>query len=86
MMEFACGLTTKIKERDNSIDILRAIALFGIILVHVKPWPWLWQLRDFDVPLMVFLSGVVYSKSRDLTLSGGAIILIGIIAKKGLFV
>ena len=50
----------KVGNRDLSIDILRAIALLGIMLVHVKPWLWLEQLRDFDVPLMVFLSAMVY--------------------------
>ncbi len=50
----------KVDNRDLSIDILRAIALLGIMLVHVKPWLWLEQLRDFDVPLMVFLSAIVY--------------------------
>lgn len=51
------------KTRDNSIDILRAIALTGLIIAHTNPPGWLFQLRGFDVPLMVFLSGVVFVKS-----------------------
>ena len=52
------------KDRDISIDILRSIAVLGIILIHVSP-PYiaLCQLRNFDVPLMVFLSGVGLSYS-----------------------
>lgn len=49
-------------ERDYSIDIMRFIALAGLICVHIAP-PDLWvrELRSFDVPLMVFLSGVSFS-------------------------
>lgn len=50
------------EERDSFVDILRAIALLGIILIHVNPSPlFLCQLRGFDVPMMVFLSGVVFT-------------------------
>ena len=57
--------------RDISIDILRFIALSGIILVHISPSFFWMQLRSFDVPLMVFLSGISYylsekQKGRDL--------------------
>ncbi|MBR2165744.1 MAG: acyltransferase [Paludibacteraceae bacterium] len=52
------------KDRDIAIDILRSIALLGIILIHVfPPYITLCQLRNFDVPLMVFLSGVGLSYS-----------------------
>ena len=50
-------------QRDLSIDILRFIALSGIILVHINPSLFWCQLRSFDVPLMVLLSGVSYSMS-----------------------
>ncbi len=50
-------------ERDTSLDVLRFIALIGIIIVHVQPGPFLTQLRNFDVPLMVFCSGVAYHLS-----------------------
>lgn len=48
-------------QRDDSIDILRFIAVSGIILVHISPTPFWVQLRNFDVPLMVLLSSVSYS-------------------------
>lgn len=44
--------------RDNSIDILRFIGLSMIILVHVNPPLAIAQLRCFDVPLMLFVSGL----------------------------
>lgn len=50
-------------ERDKSIDILRAIALIGMIIAHCKPHWIIMQLREFDVPLIVFLSGVSYVMS-----------------------
>ena len=49
--------------RDLSIDLLRFIALTGIIIAHIQPSPFWMQLRNFDVPLMVFLSGVSYRVS-----------------------
>lgn len=51
-------------DRDVSIDILRCIALIGIVVIHCEPESlWLRQIRNFDVPLMVFLSGVSYTLS-----------------------
>ncbi len=48
-------------KRDLSLDILRGIALLCIILIHTSPSSiFLQQIRNFDVPLMVFLSGVSY--------------------------
>ena len=44
--------------RDNRIDLLRSIGLSLIILAHVLPPPLLFNLRTFDVPLMVFVSGL----------------------------
>lgn len=52
--------------RDITIDILRFIALSGIILIHIGPNNFLSQLRSFDVPLMVFLSGISYYISTSL--------------------
>lgn len=40
-------------QRDLSIDILRFIALSGIILVHINPSLFWCQLRSFDVLLIV---------------------------------
>lgn len=54
--------------RDKSIDVLRAIALIGLVIIHIAP-PSLVvkELRSFDVPMMVFLSGVSFmmSSSKD---------------------
>lgn len=57
-----------LKKRDRSIDLLRFIALTGIIIVHIHPSDFWTQLRNFDVPLMVFLSGVSYKLSGGDTL------------------
>lgn len=55
---------TPSQKRDGSIDVLRCIALVGIVLAHISPPQVILQLRGFDVPLMVFLSGVVFLR-RD---------------------
>jgi fucose 4-O-acetylase-like acetyltransferase len=47
--------------RDKAIDLLRFIGLSLIILAHISPPSWLFQLRNFDVPLMVLVSGITYS-------------------------
>lgn len=52
--------------RNENIDILRFIGLAMIILAHVGPPGWLFQLRNFDVPLMVLISGVSYSLSHKI--------------------
>ena len=61
--------------RDISIDILRCIALIGIVVIHCEPESlWLRQIRNFDVPLMVFLSGVSYTlsiKDENTLIDGG---------------
>lgn len=49
--------------RDISIDILRAIAIIAIVFVHVYPSSIAWQFADFNVCLIVFLSGVSFSLS-----------------------
>lgn len=46
--------------RDVSIDFLRFVALTCIVIAHINPSPLIFQLRNFDVPLMVFLSGVSF--------------------------
>lgn len=47
--------------RDLSIDVLRWVALTGIILVHIQPTAFWSQLRSFDVPMMVFLSAYCFT-------------------------
>ncbi len=46
--------------RDIRYDILRTIGIFCIILAHTNPPPLIFQLRNFDVPLMVIISGAVF--------------------------
>lgn len=47
-------------QRDFGIDCMRVIGLFCIVLAHVSPPYFVFQLRNFDVPLMVFVSGVSF--------------------------
>lgn len=49
--------------RDQRIDLLRFIGLSLIIFAHTSPPSSLFQIRNFDVPLMVILSGVSFSLS-----------------------
>lgn len=51
--------------RENRIDLLRFIGLSLIILAHVHPGPYIFQLRNFDVPLMVIASGMAYGLSGN---------------------
>jgi len=48
------------KERDKRIDFLRFIGLSMIILAHCGPNILIFNLRNFDVPLMVLISGASY--------------------------
>jgi fucose 4-O-acetylase-like acetyltransferase len=54
--------------RDTNLDILRGIGLFCIILAHVDPPGFIFQLRNFDVPLMVLVSGASFSLSNTANL------------------
>lgn len=56
--------------RDLSIDVLRGIAIVAIVAAHVLPSEVLWQFFDYNVCLIVFLSGVSYMMSSAKT-SGG---------------
>jgi fucose 4-O-acetylase-like acetyltransferase len=49
--------------RDDRIDILRFIGLSMIIFAHVDPPELLFQLRNFDVPLMILVSAMSFSLS-----------------------
>lgn len=51
------------KTRDFEIDCIRTIGLLCIILAHIPRVPvFLMALRRFDVPLMVILSGYLFSR------------------------
>jgi fucose 4-O-acetylase-like acetyltransferase len=49
------------KQRVKSVDFLRFLGLSLIILAHVTPQGLVFQIRNFDVPLMVFISGVSFA-------------------------
>mgnify|MGYP001350151664 CR=1 FL=1 len=48
------------EKRDFSIDVLRTVGLLGIILAHVNAPDFILNLRSFDVPLMVVISGLLF--------------------------
>lgn len=52
------------KKRDARIDILRATAILCIILAHSIPNGIIFQIRNFDVTLMVFLMGASFFLSN----------------------
>lgn len=43
-------------KRNYTLDLLKVIALMAIMLAHVKPKGYIFQLRNFDVPLMIMIS------------------------------
>lgn len=49
------------RSRDEYIDFLKFVGLTMIMLAHVHPPVWLYELRSFDVPLMLFASGLAFS-------------------------
>lgn len=52
-----------IDKRDYSIDILRCVAIICIIIAHINPSNVIFQLRNFDVVLMVVLMGASFQLS-----------------------
>lgn len=59
------------KQRDFSIDILRFVGMIFIILCHVGPPETLFNVRNFDVPMLVFASGLSFAaQDRDYLGSG----------------
>lgn len=52
------------KSRDLYIDLLRFLGLSLIILAHINSPMGLHQFRCFDVPLMLFVSGLTASSGR----------------------
>jgi peptidoglycan/LPS O-acetylase OafA/YrhL len=45
-----------LNKRNYALDILKVIALMAIMLAHVSPSGFIFQLRNFDVPLMIMIS------------------------------
>lgn len=52
-----------LKNRDTKIDLLRFIGVALVILCHVAPPRTISALRQFDVPLLVMISGVSFAMS-----------------------
>jgi len=49
------------QERDIRFDILKVIGLLGVMLAHASPPAIIFQLRNFDVTLLVIVSGALFS-------------------------
>jgi len=49
------------KSRDVRLDLLKVVGLAAIILAHTAPPAVIQNIRAFDVPLMVMVSGVLFS-------------------------
>jgi len=52
------------KNRNDSVDVLRWLALTGIIIVHSEPSVFWQQIRSFDVPLMVIISAFCFASGK----------------------
>ncbi|HAU4367247.1 TPA: hypothetical protein F6W26_04825, partial [Citrobacter amalonaticus] len=48
-------------KRNGIIDVLRFLGLSLIILAHTNPNEYIFQLRNFDVPLMFIVMGMSYN-------------------------
>ncbi len=46
--------------RDEKVDLLRFVGLAMVVMAHVGAPTLLFQFRNFDVPLMVLLSGISF--------------------------
>ena len=53
------------RERNQYLDFLKFLGLSLIILAHVPIPSWLAAIRNFDVPLMVFVSGCLSNASFE---------------------
>ena len=54
-------------KRDSRIDLLRFIGISLLVLAHISPPEFIFELRSFDVVLIIFLSGASYSYSSKKT-------------------
>ena len=55
-----------LKQRNITIDILKVIGIICIILAHVCESKIIFQLRSFDVPLMIICSAYLYKEQEKL--------------------
>lgn len=59
------NINGNITKRENYIDTLRALGLILLMLAHVHPNIIIQQLRCFDVPLMLLISGYVANYNQQ---------------------
>ena len=65
--------TDKIQKRNLTIDLLRMIGLFLVIAAHCEFPEWFYEFREFDVVLLVAVSGMsFYAASSRITESYAA--------------
>ena len=57
--------------RDASIDWLKTIGTLCLFLAHVEAPFWVKEIRGFDVPLMIFVSGLLAAGSYSRSSSDG---------------
>lgn len=53
----------EIENRNYAIDLLKVIGLMGVILCHVEPPPLVYNIRNFDVSMLVFASAMGFATS-----------------------
>ena len=57
-------------QRDLSIDIMRFLGVLSIMIAHAGPPGWIFQLRNFGMPMLVVASGMAHAliyQTRPLT-------------------
>lgn len=54
-----------IRKRNSTLDVLRFISILGIIIAHSNPPKWLFEVRNFDVTMMVLIMGASFYISTD---------------------
>ncbi|MGF1541017.1 MAG: acyltransferase family protein [Pleurocapsa sp.] len=60
-MSYDSSVNSKALNRDLRLDILKCLGILSVILAHVAPHKsLLFQLRNFDVPMMVIVSGILF--------------------------
>lgn len=55
----------EIRKRNRTLDVLRFISIIGIIIAHANPPEWMFELRNFDVTMMVLIMGASYYISTN---------------------
>jgi peptidoglycan/LPS O-acetylase OafA/YrhL len=48
-------------QRDLSIDIMRFLGVLSIMIAHADPPEWVFQLRNFGMPMLVVASGMAHA-------------------------